>query len=157
MFGILGYATHLFGFANVFCWYVVPYLWVNAWLVYITFLQHTDLRIPHYSNDEWTFVRGAIAAVDRDYGTMLNWWLHHINDSHVVHHLFSQVPFYNAITVTRKYIKKILGDTYVSDDNSLLSSLRTTWFHCRYVIPAEGVSIFYGPQNNPSLKNKKKD
>ncbi|KPI86589.1 putative fatty acid desaturase [Leptomonas seymouri] len=141
---VLGLCTYQFSFFNVYCWYLVPYLWVNFWLLYITYLQHTDIRIPHYNIEHWTFVRGAIAAVDRDYGFLLNGWLHHINDSHVVHHLFSQMPFYHAIVVTRKYIKDILGDTYVEDHSALLGALCRSWRECRYVVPSEGVSVFYG-------------
>lgn len=132
-----------FGFLNVFCWYFAPYLWVNFWLVYITFLQHTDVRLPHYTHEHWTFIRGAVAAVDRDYGPLLNSWLHHINDSHVVHHLFSKMPHYNAIEVTRKYIKDILGEVYITDSGSLLKSLWYTMTDCRYVVPGDGICFYY--------------
>jgi fatty acid desaturase len=37
------------GFREVLVLYVIPYLWVNHWLVAITFLQHTDPLLPHYS------------------------------------------------------------------------------------------------------------
>ncbi|EPY26070.1 omega-6 fatty acid desaturase (delta-12 desaturase) [Strigomonas culicis] len=141
---VLAMYTYKFGFMSFLCWYFVPYLGVNFWLLYITYLQHSDIRIPHYSHEEWTFVRGAIAAVDRDYGWMLNAWLHHINDSHVVHHIFSQMPFYHAIEVTRRYIKGILGDTYVEDNRPLLEALCKSWTDCRYVVPSEGVCAFYG-------------
>lgn len=141
---MIGVAVAKFGAFNVFCWYGVPYLWVNFWLIYITYLQHSDIRIPHYSHEEWTFTRGAIAAVDRSYGWLLNSWLHHINDSHVVHHIFSQMPFYHAIEVTRKHIREIIGDTYVEDDSPLIEALCKCWKECRYVVPAEGVSVFYG-------------
>lgn len=141
---VLGVAVCKYGFTSVLCWYIVPYLWLNFWLLFITYLQHSDIRVPHYAHNEWTFTRGAIAAVDRDYGYLLNVWLHHINDSHVVHHLFSQMPFYNAILVTRKYIKGALGESYVEDARPLLTSLRRTWTDCRYVIPSEGISVFYG-------------
>lgn len=138
-------AVYKYTFVTMFMWYGGPYFCVNFWLVFITFLQHTDLRIPHYNHEEWTFVRGAIAAVDRDYGAALNWWLHHINDSHVVHHIFSQMPFYHAITVTRKHIKEILGDLYVTDHRPLFKALTYSWLECRYVVPNEGVCVFYGP------------
>ncbi|EPY28965.1 omega-6 fatty acid desaturase (delta-12 desaturase) [Angomonas deanei] len=144
MIFLLTIFTFKYGFSSFLCWYFVPYLWVNFWLLYITYMQHSDIRLPHYSHDEWTFVRGAIAAVDRDYGWLLNEWLHHINDSHVVHHIFSQVPFYHAITITRKHIKEILGDTYIVDNRPLLKSLRKTWTDCRYVVPSEGVCVFHG-------------
>ena len=70
--------------------YVVPYLIVNFWLVLITFLQHTHPGLPHYTNDEWTWLKGALSTVDRDYG-FLNVVFHHITDTHVAHHLFSKV------------------------------------------------------------------
>ncbi|AAQ15765.1 fatty acid desaturase, putative [Trypanosoma equiperdum] len=139
---ILGACSWSFGFAVVVRWYLIPYLWVNFWLVYITYMQHSDVRLPHYTHDHWTYVRGAVAAVDRDFGPLLNSWLHHINDSHVVHHLFSQMPHYNAIEVTRKHIRDILGDLYVTDAKPLLKSLVHTWRECRYVVPSEGICIY---------------
>ncbi|KAG5469259.1 hypothetical protein LSCM4_02658 [Leishmania orientalis] len=141
---IMGLCTYHYGAYNIVCWYGVPYLWVNFWLILITYLQHTDIRIPHYTHEHWTFVRGAIAAVDRDFGYVINNWLHHINDSHVMHHLFSQMPFYNAIIVTREHIKDILGDTYVEDRRPLFDMLCDNWKQCRYVVPSEGLCVFYG-------------
>lgn len=140
----LGVCTYKFGASNVFLWYVAPYLWVNFWLLFITYTQHSDLRIPHYTHENWTFVRGALATVDRNYGPVLNSWFHNINNSHVVHHLFSQMPFYHAIVVTQKHIKDILGHMYLEDDGPLVYSLCKTWTECRYVVPSEGISIFYG-------------
>lgn len=35
------------------------------------------------------WLRGALATVDRSYG-ILNYFHHHIADTHVAHHLFSQ-------------------------------------------------------------------
>ena len=142
MLSALGGLVYTFGIANVACYYVFPYMWVNFWLVFITYLQHTDIRLPHYAHEDWNFVRGALATVDRDFGFALNWWLHHINDSHVVHHIFSQMPFYNAIQVTRKHIKGILGENYLSSRRSLWSSLWESWVECRYVIPSDGVAIY---------------
>ena len=142
VFGLLGIAANTFGLANVALWYGAPYLWVNAWLVYITYLQHTDVRLPHYRADEWTFVAGALAAVDRNYGAYFNWALHHINDSHVMHHLFSTMPFYNAIQVTRKHNAKIFGDLWIRDARPLHTMLWESWRACRVVVPEEGVTFF---------------
>ena len=44
----LVYASCTFGFGTMMRTYGVPYLWVNSWLVLITFLQHTDPMLPHY-------------------------------------------------------------------------------------------------------------
>jgi omega-6 fatty acid desaturase (delta-12 desaturase) len=144
MLAILGAITYNFGFTNLVCWYGIPYLWVNGWLVFITYLQHSDIRLPHYSPEEWNFVRGALCTVDRDFGAPINWWLHHINDSHVVHHLFSTMPFYNAIEVTRKHIKPIVGEYYISDNRPLYVSLWESWRNCRFVVPSEGIAYYKG-------------
>jgi fatty acid desaturase len=56
-----------FGWAWLVKSYVVPYLIVNFWLVTITFLQHTHPNLPHYEDEEWDWLRGALATVDRRY------------------------------------------------------------------------------------------
>lgn len=33
--------------------------------VMITFLHHSDPTIPHFRKEEWSFLRGAAATVDR--------------------------------------------------------------------------------------------
>merc|ERR1711997_1126365 len=90
-----------FGVMNIMFYYLIPYLIVNHWLVTITFLQHKDWNIHRYAPSEWTWLRGAFGTIDRDYGVFLNYAHHHIADSHVVHHLFSQMPFYNAVKATK--------------------------------------------------------
>ncbi|KAI0917431.1 hypothetical protein AcW1_007372 [Taiwanofungus camphoratus] len=92
------------GFAEVFRVYLVPYLWVNHWLVLITFLQHTDPLLPHYRASEFTFPRGALTTLDRnllrDCGKIMGWIgacvTHGISETHVAHHVASKIPHYNA-------------------------------------------------------------
>ncbi|CAL1139258.1 unnamed protein product [Cladocopium goreaui] len=61
--GILGMAGLLFwwakhaGFASVFALYLAPLMVTNCWLVLYTWLQHTDVDIPHYDK--------AVADTDR--------------------------------------------------------------------------------------------
>lgn len=77
---------------------------VNHWLVLITFLQHTDPLLPHYRASEFTFVRGALATLDRnllgDCGSIMGWVGAHatngISETHVLHHVSSKIPHYNA-------------------------------------------------------------
>jgi len=76
--------------------YGLPYLVVNAWLVIYTWLQHTDLGIPHFSNEHWTWAKGALQTVDRPYGPLLNLLHHGIGSTHVCHHVNSAIPHYNA-------------------------------------------------------------
>lgn len=68
--------------------YLQPYLWVHHWLVAITYLHHTDEDVPHYDPQSWTFVKGALATVDREFGFTGKHLFHGIIEFHVVHHLF---------------------------------------------------------------------
>ncbi|CAG7837620.1 unnamed protein product [Allacma fusca] len=77
-----------YGFTSVGFCYLIPYLIVNYHLVLITFLQHTDIYVPHFRNEEWTWLRGALCTVDRSFGKWLDGVFHHISDTHVCHHLF---------------------------------------------------------------------
>ncbi|ORY01405.1 hypothetical protein K493DRAFT_312457 [Basidiobolus meristosporus CBS 931.73] len=145
VFGTLGglaYATHVFGFMAIVKFYLVPYLWVNFWLVLITYLQHTDPQLPHYRNKEWNFVRGALATIDRDYGFILNTAFHHIADTHIAHHLFSQLPHYHAQEATEA-IKKVLGEEYYYFDNRpLVAAVWNSWTKCRFVEDEGEVLMF---------------
>ncbi|KAI0035190.1 fatty acid desaturase-domain-containing protein [Vararia minispora EC-137] len=105
--GVCG-AIYQYGFADVFRLYLQAYLWVNHWLVLITFLQHTDPLLPHYRAPEFTFVRGALATFDRSLlGELgpIGAWLgavatHGISETHVAHHVASKIPHYNAWEAT---------------------------------------------------------
>ncbi len=95
---------HKWGFLVVFRTYLVPYLWVNHWLVLITFLQHTDPLLPHYRAPEFNFTRGALATLDRNLlgnlGGFMAWIGSHatngISETHILHHVSSKIPHYNA-------------------------------------------------------------
>jgi len=137
---LLFYFSWTFSFGAVVKYYFIPYLWVNFWLVTITYLQHTHQKIPHYRGEEWTFIKGALATVDRDYG-ILNHIFHHITDTHVCHHLFSTMPHYNAVQAT-KYLKKLLGSYYNYDSTPVVKALWDSWSTCHYV-PDEGDVVFY--------------
>ena len=98
--GIMAWAIYSFGFNAYLCFYFVPYLIVNYHLVLITYLQHTDVYMPHFDESEWNWLRGALCTVDRSFGPVLDHFFHHISDTHVAHHLFSYMPFYNAQEAT---------------------------------------------------------
>jgi len=127
-----GYLSFRFSFGLFLKLYFVPYLIVNLFLVLITFLQHTDHTLPHYSNQDWDWLRGALATVDRNFG-VLNYVFHHITDTHVIHHLFSSMPFYHAQEATEA-VKNLLGDYYRFDDTSVVQALWNN-FACNYVQP----------------------
>ena len=85
---------------EVLALYVGPYVVVNAWLVTYTWLQHTDADIPHYGEDDWSFVRGAFCSVDRPYGPIVDFLHHRIGTTHVAHHLDAKIPHYHARKAT---------------------------------------------------------
>ncbi|KAK4404942.1 Delta(12)-fatty-acid desaturase FAD2 [Sesamum angolense] len=124
------------GIAWVVCVYGGPLLVVNAFLVLITYLQHTHPALPHYNSSEWDWLRGALATVDRDYG-ILNTVFHNITDTHVAHHLFSTMPHYHAMEAT-KAIKPILGKYYQFDGTPIFKAVWREAKECIYVEPDEG-------------------
>ncbi|KAI0631956.1 delta12-fatty acid desaturase [Trametes polyzona] len=112
----IGVSIAQWGFFEVFRVYLVPYLWVNHWLVLITFLQHTDPLLPHYRASEFTFPRGALATLDRnllgDLGSVMGWLgafaTHGISETHVAHHVSSKIPHYHAWEATDA-LRKLLA------------------------------------------------
>ncbi|KAF3897776.1 Oleate delta-12 desaturase [Trichophyton interdigitale] len=150
-----------FGWFNMFVWYFAPYLWVNHWLVAITFLQHTDPTLPHYQPESWNFTRGAAATIDREFGFIGRQLLHGIIETHVLHHYVSTIPFYNADEATEA-IKKVMGRHYRADtkDGSLgfLRAMWTSFRTCQWVEPCETAKgegkgvLFFRNRNNIGLK-----
>ncbi|KAJ6445172.1 oleate delta-12 desaturase [Purpureocillium lavendulum] len=137
---VLFYLGNRFGWANLAVWYMIPYLWVNHWLVAITFLQHTDPSLPHYTADEWNFVRGAAATIDREMGFVGRHLLHGIIETHVLHHYVSTIPFYNADEASDA-IRPIMGKHYRSDTkDGPWGFIRAMWRSarmCQWVEPSD--------------------
>lgn len=140
-FGALYLASAKWGFSSVFLYYVVPYFWVNHWLVFITYLQHTDPTLPHYDPEEWNFVRGAMATIDRDFGFIGKHIFHDIIETHVLHHFVSRIPFYNGRQGTEA-LKKVLGEHYRRDDSNMLVSFFKVARACQFVEGDSGVKMF---------------
>jgi omega-6 fatty acid desaturase (delta-12 desaturase) len=137
--GVLAHVGNSFGWVWLLKTYGIPYLIVNFWLVMITLLQHTHPALPHYTNTEWDWLRGALATVDRNYGWLLNTLHHHIADTHVCHHLFSQIPHYHAQEATEA-LAPILGTYYACDKRNIFAALWSDWCACRYVAPDQPAS-----------------
>ncbi len=130
-----------FGFSNMAVWYFAPYLWVNHWLVAITYLQHTDPTLPHYTGASWNYVRGAAATIDREFGFIGRTLLHGIIETHVLHHYVSTIPFYNADEASEA-IKPVMGKHYRANvEGGSLGFLKSLWDSarwCQWVEPSEG-------------------
>lgn len=139
--GALIYSSIQFSLLTVTKYYIVPYLFVNFWLVLITFLQHTDPKLPHYREGTWNFQRGALCTVDRSFGKFLDHMFHGIVHTHVAHHLFSQMPFYHAEEATF-HLKKLLGEYYVYDSTPIVLATWRSFRECRFV-EDEGDVVFF--------------
>ncbi|GJW86516.1 delta(12)-fatty-acid desaturase FAD2-like protein [Tanacetum coccineum] len=132
---VAGYGLYNLGMAQRFTWlvlvYFAPLVIVYGLLAVITWLHHTHRSIPHYDSTEWTWLRGALSTIDRDYG-VLNVILNHITDTHVVHHLFLTIPHYHAVEAT-KAIKPILGEYYQFDDTPVIKAMWREATECFFV------------------------
>lgn len=153
--GYLCYLMYEVGAVPVICWYWGPYTWVNAWLVLYTWLQHTDPSIPHYGEGEWTWVRGALSTIDRDYG-IFDFFHHRIGSTHVVHHLFHEMPCYNALKAT-KAVKKFLEPKglYNYDPTYWPVAMWRIARRCHYVDSLEGIQYFKSIDDVPTSKEMK--
>ncbi|KAJ9126297.1 hypothetical protein QFC24_002029 [Naganishia onofrii] len=139
---VVSYWAVMRGFREVLVLYVIPYLWVNHWLVAITFLQHTDPLLPHYSAAKWTFARGALCTIDRTFlGPIGGLVLHGICETHVAHHISSKIPHYSAWEATDA-IKNYVGPYYMKSDESFLVSLFKNYRECRWVEDKGDVVFF---------------
>ncbi|KAI0391112.1 fatty acid desaturase-domain-containing protein [Xylariaceae sp. FL0594] len=161
---VLVYLGNNYGWSNMLVWYFLPYLWVNHWLVAITFLQHTDPSLPHYTGESWTYVRGAAATIDREFGFIGRQLLHGIIETHVLHHYVSTIPFYNADEASEA-IKKVMGRHYRSDTRGgSLGFIKAMWRSarwCHWVEPSEGAQgegkgvLFFRNTNGLGVKPMK--
>jgi len=133
-------AISTFGLATVVMVYLIPQMGCNFYLTSITFMQHTHPDVPHFGSDEWTWMRGAVSTIDRTMGPFIDSKLHHIADSHVAHHIFSDMPFYGAKKAT-PYIKEHLGVYYKSVlDSEVLGSKYLGWLSDYYKMQKASVS-----------------
>lgn len=48
-----------------------------------------------FIKQEWSYLRGGLTTLDRDYGWVNN--IHHDIGTHVIHHLFPQIPHYHLV------------------------------------------------------------
>lgn len=151
--GYLGYLCATVGVLPVTLWYVGPYMVVNAWLVLYTWLQHTDPSVPQYGEGEWTWVKGALSTIDRDYG-IFDFFHHRIGSTHVVHHLFHEMPCYHALEATIA-VKAFL------EPKGLYNFDPTPWYiamwkiakRCHYVEGTDGIQYYKSLEDVPLTKD----
>ncbi|KAF9267464.1 delta 12-fatty acid desaturase [Marasmius fiardii PR-910] len=152
-FWLAGVMTWIYykGFVEVFVLYGVPYLWVNHWLVLITFLQHTDPLLPHYRASEFTFPRGALTTLDRnlmgDLGRFMGWLgataTHGISETHILHHVSSRIPHYHAWEASTALKKKLTDAGMQCEGNpGGWAEVYRVYKECKFV-EDEGDVIFF--------------
>eukprot|EP00546_Thalassionema_frauenfeldii_P012077 CAMPEP_0178915568 /NCGR_PEP_ID=MMETSP0786-20121207/12097_1 /TAXON_ID=186022 /ORGANISM="Thalassionema frauenfeldii, Strain CCMP 1798" /LENGTH=481 /DNA_ID=CAMNT_0020588689 /DNA_START=185 /DNA_END=1630 /DNA_ORIENTATION=- len=134
---VLGFALSQ-GFATMMALYGLPLIVVNSWLVIYTWLQHTDVDVPHFSREEHNFVKGALHTIDRPYNTLDPWgaidFLHHqIGTTHVAHHFASNIPHYKAQAATDA-IQENFPDMYLYDPTPIPQAL---WRICKGCVAVE--------------------
>lgn len=114
--------------------------------VAITYLQHTDGKLPHYANSQWTFARGATATIDRDIGWIDTHLFHSIISTHVLHHLVSSIPFYHAHEATAA-IRKVMGPSYTADfETPFWTAFWRNQRDCKFVEESEnadGTGVYF--------------
>ena len=113
------------GTANFAVVCMAPWCVMSFWLFMVTYLQHHSEDGKLYTDDTFTFEKGAFETVDRNYGKWVNRMSHHMMDGHVVHHLFfEKVPHYRLEAAT-----KALKDGLESNGQShLYKSIETPNF-----------------------------
>lgn len=135
------YSLYYFLGRDSLFWYFGPYLIVNAWLVLYTWLHHTHPDVPHYGNDAFSFLRGALSTIDRPYPVLINHLHHHIGSTHVAHHIKYSIPHYRAEALTKE-LKIVLGSYYNYDPKPIITALIHTSKTCHYVDGLEGIQKY---------------
>ncbi|KQK14478.1 omega-3 fatty acid desaturase, chloroplastic [Brachypodium distachyon] len=117
MAGLLAGLTVVMGPLQILKLYAVPYWIFVMWLDFVTYLHHHghNDKLPWYRGKEWSYLRGGLTTLDRDYGWLNN--VHHDIGTHVIHHLFPQIPHYHLVEATEA-AKPVLGKYYREPDKS---------------------------------------
>ncbi len=89
---------------------MAPWTVMGFWLFMVTYLQHHSEDGKLYTDDTFTFQKGAFETVDRNYGELTNKLSHHMMDGHVVsiQTLHLREEYYHQ-HVTLKLIKPTLS------------------------------------------------
>ncbi|RAK95936.1 delta-12 fatty acid desaturas-like protein [Aspergillus ibericus CBS 121593] len=130
--GLYHLYTWFGSFETLFWVYIMPWTWVNHWIVMITYLHHTHPAVPQYTSESWTFLRGATATIDHHFGLIGTHFFHRISSDHVTHHLFSRISHYYARTASQVIIP-LLGRHYHGRGDFNYQALETAFARCQWV------------------------
>ncbi len=129
-----------FGWTFALKYVIAPYFIFAMWLTFVTYMQHVAPEVPVYDTEDWSYLKGALATVDRNYGPF-NWLTHHIGNQHVIHHIFPTIPHYRAEEAMAA-IEPILGPLRIKSDRFVLADFVRTLIGCHYVVRGEGREIW---------------
>lgn len=130
----------VYGWGFVAKYILAPYLIYGMWLTFMTWMQHVSEDVPVYTSKDWTFLKGALCSVDRNYGPF-NWITHNTGNYHVVHHLFPTIPHYRLKEATEA-IKPVLGDRYLKSNRFVVFDMVRSLIACHFVEPANGREVY---------------
>mmetsp|Transcript_4043 Transcript_4043/g.6061 ORF Transcript_4043/g.6061 Transcript_4043/m.6061 type:complete len:396 (+) Transcript_4043:48-1235(+) len=116
-FGVYQFGVLNFGWLALSLYYFLPLLVFASWLVITTFLHHNEPDAPWYGDQEWSWVRGNLSSIDRDYFPF-NSIINNIG-THQIHHLFPSIPHYNLVRATKAFRKAFPHLVRKSDKNPL--------------------------------------
>jgi len=125
----LGLWARSSGWGVVMALYGGPYLVVNMWLILYTWLQHTDVDVPHLHDKEFTYMRGAFLTIDRPYPPLIDWLHHRIGTTHVAHHIDCTIPHYHGREATDA-IAKTFPDAYLYEPTPIHMALWRVACNC---------------------------
>ncbi|EED80443.1 predicted protein [Postia placenta Mad-698-R] len=107
----------------------------------LTYLHHSDPTIPHYRKEEWSWVRGAAATVDRP---LLGWagrfFLHNHSRSSD-----------NQPEIT-KCVRSVLKEHYNYDSTNTFFALYRSFTECVF-IEEDGAIVFYKDKHGHSQRD----
>jgi len=115
------YATK-YGFLNLISFHLIPVFIFACYMVMITFLHHTEIDVPWYSNEEWNYVQGQLSTVDRHYGHVHS--VIHSIGTHQIHHLFTKVPHYHLEEATEHFRRSFPDLVRIKEDGIVKSFIR---------------------------------
>ena len=122
---------------------VGPYIVFVICLDLVTFLHHAKIDIPWYRDEEWTFVKGTLSTINRNYGFINH--IHHDIGTHVAHHIFLNMPHYYLKKAT-EVIKPILGEYFRKSEEPIWISMWHSCINCNFV-PNTGNKLYYSSNN----------
>ena len=97
--------------------------------------------VPHFGTDEFSWLRGALATVDRPYPWPIDHLHHHIGSTHVLHHLNPRIPHYRAQAATAALVP-VLGPHYRHDTRPIARAAAQTVAACLFVRGERGVQLY---------------